>query len=562
MKFVYNLISILLFYEKHAIATEPNDVPKLTDIFDPDTQNDNSEQPNPYRYIVSGSSAAVNGGIGIKGMGRGNVTPLPGVRDAIVVEFDSESDAIEFMNNNSNDTRIEVDVPRFIQYADTTSDQRARKLAQNIPWGINNLFEDANGIPNVPDPSYFPVNTSHPICIIDSGIQLNHPDLPKDVSDADPSQESPFDIDICGHGTHVAGTVMAIDNDEGVIGVYPSAPGVKIMKIFGSNCLWTYSSSLVQAVANCVTSGSKIISMSIGGAQKSTYEETFFQRIYDDYDILSIAASGNDGDGSYLYPASYSSVMSVGATDIDDSLATFSQYNDQVDISAPGVDVLSTVNDGYSYMSGTSMATPHVSGLALLLWNKYPSCNNTDIRYAIESSAKDLDPPGRDNFFGNGLAKYWSADNHMSGEMCGTAAPSTPPTALATRPPSPSPTSPDLCSSDELPFVLNLQTDFHGEDISWSLEINTRGIYFDLVARNGMTYGNATSYQEELCILKNECFKFIIRDAAHDGLCCAHSYGHYSIYLNGERLKYSIYMNTGENEITPFGTGQQLCAVN
>ena len=87
--------------------------------------------------------------------------------------------------------------------------------------------------------------------------------------------------------------------------------------------------------------------------------------------MLLVAAAGNSGNGAYSYPASYNNVISVAATDSSDDRAPFSQFNDQVDIAAPGVGVPSTTGtDGYSSYSGTSMATPHVSGVAMVLWNQ------------------------------------------------------------------------------------------------------------------------------------------------------------------------------------------------
>merc|ERR1712157_364430 len=122
-------------------------------------------------------------------------------------------------------------------------------------------------------------------------------------------------------------------------------------------------------------------------------------RKLDDEGILNIAASGNDGNSDKSYPASYDHVMSVGAVDSSHKIADFSQHNDQVDISAPGVGIKSpTGTSGYSTWQGTSMATPHVSGVALLLWNKYPDCTNAQIREALENGALDEGDQGRDDF--------------------------------------------------------------------------------------------------------------------------------------------------------------------
>lgn len=435
MKLFLGIVAISLFYVKHAIAT--------TNTADPPNgaPNHNPEEPNPHRYIVrtGDETVGIMSGNTVMSVVNGIVIPLPGVTHAMVVEFESEVDAYEFRRANEDSAvEIEQDHARYFSYVDKSLDQRVRKLAQNIPWGINKIFEDADGNPDVPGPSYFPVATSHPVCIIDSGIELSHPDLPNDVSNADPRQGSSFSTDSCGHGTHVAGTIIANDNNEGVIGVYPSAPGVKIVKVFGgSSCNWIYSSTLMQAVDNCVYSGAKIISMSLGGGGPTLTEQRLYDTLYNDRDILIIAAAGNDGNSQYGYPASYPSVISVGATDVNDEIASFSQYNNQVDISAPGVNVISTeYSNRYTVKSGTSMATPHVSGIVLLLWSRHPSCTNTDIRNAIESGAKDLGTPGRDNFFGSGLANYWSADSYIMGQACAnssaTSAPTLSPTSTPT----------------------------------------------------------------------------------------------------------------------------------
>ncbi|EOD12746.1 hypothetical protein EMIHUDRAFT_124541, partial [Emiliania huxleyi CCMP1516] len=151
------------------------------------------------------------------------------------------------------------------------------------------------------------------------------------------------------------------------------------------------------------------------------FERDAFQKFFDD-GILSIAAAGNGGDSSYFYPASHSSVMSVAATDINNAKAWFSQYNDEIDIAAPGVDIKSTVGPpsytgvgppGYGSKSGTSMAAPHVSGLAMVLWNKYPSYTNADIRTALEQGAEDLGEPGIDDYYGHGLANYQGAEMRL-----------------------------------------------------------------------------------------------------------------------------------------------------
>ena len=142
--------------------------------------------------------------------------------------------------------------------------------------------------------------------------------------------------------------------------------------------------------------------------------------MYDD-GVLLVAAAGNDGSTNYLYPASYPSVISVAAVNSNKGLASFSQRNDQVDLAAPGVSVRSTVPpDGYRSLSGTSMATPHVSGVAALVWSHFPDKSAQEIRQALQESAEDLGPSGKDIRFGHGLVNAKRAFNFLSDECLGT----------------------------------------------------------------------------------------------------------------------------------------------
>lgn len=100
---------------------------------------------------------------------------------------------------------------------------------------------------------------------------------------------------------------------------------------------------MISQVEACVDAGSNIVSMSLGGGGFSNLENDAYNRIYNDQNVLLVAAAGNDGNSAYSYPASYDAVMSVAAVDSNEERASFSQYNDQVDIAAPGVSVISTI---------------------------------------------------------------------------------------------------------------------------------------------------------------------------------------------------------------------------
>ncbi|WP_421272808.1 S8 family peptidase [Aeromonas taiwanensis] len=255
------------------------------------------------------------------------------------------------------------------------------------------------------------------VCIIDSGYSGGHPDLPQgtQVQGYDDAGTGTWNSDENGHGTHVAGTITAVGgNETGVVGVLPKQiVPLQIVKVFGANG-WAYSSNLVGALNACKKGMSSrgftrmVINMSLGGSVPSKTEEQAFNQAYGQ-NVLSVAAAGNAGNTSKSYPASYNSVVSVAAVDANKQLAYFSQRNDQVELAAPGVSVLSTVPSGYAYYSGTSMAAPHVTGVAALVWSQRLGCSNDQLRQTLRSSAQDLGALGRDNSYGYGLVQAKAA---------------------------------------------------------------------------------------------------------------------------------------------------------
>ena len=206
-----------------------------------------------------------------------------------------------------------------------------------------------------------PTGDNRTICIIDSGFYTDHEDLAGiNVSGYDGNL--PWDVDHSGHGSHVAGTISAMNNALGVVGVTPGTVNIYIVRVFGDDGLWAYSSTLIDAANRCGDAGANIISMSLGGDRKNNTEMRGFDALYAD-GILPVAAAGNDGTTGYSYPGSYDSVVSVAAIDSTKLVADFSQKNDQVELAAPGVNVLSTVPylDASSLtVNGLSYAANHI----------------------------------------------------------------------------------------------------------------------------------------------------------------------------------------------------------
>jgi serine protease len=446
--------------------------------------------------------------------------------------------ALNGLSRNPNVVYIEEDVLRYpisIRPSNLTSAQAsglaapAGQTAQIVPYGV-----DMVQAPQVWAADPAANGSTKKICIIDSGVYSNHEDLFGNTLSGFTSTTLPWDVDGSGHGTHVTGTITARNNGVGVVGVLPGTGNIYMVRVFGNDGLWAYSSTLIDAANKCYAAGANIISMSLGGSRSSRTEQTGFDSLYSK-GVLSIAAASNDGTSAYSYPASYASVVSVAAIDSNMAWATFSNFNSQVELAAPGVGVLSTVSylesnslgvdgtaylanhiefsgrgsasgslvdgglcgsvgswsgkvvlcqrgtydfytkvmnvqngggvaavisnnvsgnflgtlgtgsssniiglsvsmedgqylvtnklnttatvtssfsqpaSGYEYYDGTSMATPHVSAVAAMVWSAVPAATNVQVRNALTSTARDLGAAGRDVYYGFGLVQAKAA---------------------------------------------------------------------------------------------------------------------------------------------------------
>ncbi|RUO63779.1 S8 family serine peptidase [Pseudidiomarina insulisalsae] len=442
--------------------------------------------------------------------------------DAMAVSLPAA--ALNGLRNNPNVVLVEEDTPRQLL---------SSQYEPGTPYGITQVQADL-----VSDAAA----GSRKVCIIDSGYDLGHPDLPSaGVTGRYDSGTGNWYTDENGHGTHVAGTIAALANNNGVVGILPNGNvNLHIVKVFTASG-WGYSSSLIAAADQCATEGAQVINMSLGGSRANRTEERAFRQL-NDAGVLSIAAAGNDGNTRHSYPASYDSVVSVAAVDSSETIASFSQQTDQVELAGPGVAVLSSVPRGtgekvavtvagtgydangmdgsarteatgsltdcgigdqacagasgaicliergtisfaekvqaceagggvgaivynnesgpllgtlgeysatipavgisdvdgaallgqlgssttisvvdsdWAFFDGTSMATPHVAGVAALVWSHHTTCTNNDIRAALQASAKDLGAAGRDNAYGYGLVQAKAAVDFITANGCG-----------------------------------------------------------------------------------------------------------------------------------------------
>jgi thermitase len=237
------------------------------------------------------------------------------------------------------------------------------------------------------------------VAIVDSGVNSMHPDIGRIIAQRDFVEGDAVADDDNGHGTHVTGIAGALtDNGKGVAGGCFKC-GLLIAKVMGARA-FTTDSRIVKGISWSVNQGADVMNLSLGGPGDSSVLRMAVNRAHGQGVVL-VAAAGNEGMNEPRYPAAYPNVIAVGATTTDGKLAGFSTRGDWVDLVAPGTDILSTSKSGsYDRQSGTSMSTPFVSGLAGLLASQGLSAHS--IRQRMQSSARDLGPPGHDPHFGDG----------------------------------------------------------------------------------------------------------------------------------------------------------------
>lgn len=231
------------------------------------------------------------------------------------------------------------------------------------------------------------------IAILDTGININHPDLQNKIIDSvsciDWLSCSHFETnDADGHGTHVAGIASAVsDNGLGIAGTAGNTSLISV-KVLNDEGLGYYS-WIADGIVWAADNGADVINLSLGGRYSSSTLRRAVDYAYAK-GVVIVAAAGNDGSSIPVYPAYYSNTVAVTATDENDRKAYFSNYGSWVDIAAPGVNILSTYQENYGYFSGTSVATPFVSGVAALVLALDNNLSNQQVVNRLESTADNL----------------------------------------------------------------------------------------------------------------------------------------------------------------------------
>ncbi|SFF95663.1 thermitase . Serine peptidase. MEROPS family S08A [Planifilum fulgidum] len=304
--------------------------------------------------------------------------------DVVKVEGKSVEQAVKEYEKNPN---VEYAEPNYIY---------------RIQWIPNDTYFSSQqwGPQKVQAPAAWDVTRSSSdtwIAIIDTGVQYDHPDLAGKVVRGYDFVDDDWDpYDGNGHGTHCAGIAAAVTNNgRGIAGMAPNATiyAVRVLNNSGSGTLDDVANGIIHAA----DSGADVISLSLGASVGATTLKNAVDYAWNK-GVVVVAAAGNNGTSLPTYPAYYSNAIAVAATDSNDNKASFSNYGSSwVDVAAPGVNIVSTYRgSSYASLSGTSMATPHVAGLAGLLDAQGRSASQ--IRAAIENTADRI----------SGTGTYWS----------------------------------------------------------------------------------------------------------------------------------------------------------
>ena len=248
------------------------------------------------------------------------------------------------------------------------------------------------------------------VAVLDTGVDTKHPDLKANIVEGYNFVDKNDNVtDVDGHGTMVAGIIAAVaNNSEGIIGVAPEVKIMPLKVLTNQGGSWI---DLDMAILYAVNHGAKVITMSLGGQYSllGAATEYAIRYAYQQGCVL-IAAAGNDNSSEPFYPAAYEEVIAVSAIDQSDKKAQFSNFGNYVDLSAPGVNVLSTmVNETYAYGSGTSFSAPFVAGVAALLLSKYPNLTPKEVAETLYNQAEDLGEKGWDQYYGWGVVNAYSA---------------------------------------------------------------------------------------------------------------------------------------------------------
>jgi len=385
----------------------------------------------------------------------------------------------------------------------------------DVPWGLDRVNECDLPL----DGNATKVDAANvTVLVIDTGINKNHVDF-QDLIDPDSpcnkefvdGQEDPL-VDGNGHGTHVAGTICG--ETYGVATNVDELCAVKVLSNSGSGSTAGVLEGIQSVIDYCKDGKKCVANMSLGSSVSTAMNEAVAGAV--DSGVVMVVAAGNHGDKACLVsPASEPKAITVGSTKNTDEMSGFSAYGECVDVYAPGSDIKSAWIPGDSNtktISGTSMASPHVAGIAAHILSLNQQFTPQQVRDEIVGQAFPTGVYDEDGF---AIAVANTVDPEV--QMCN--APSPPPTP---GPPTPSPTP---CQVENI--IVSITTDNYPGETKWTLinECNSETV------GEGGPYATANSQQElaEICSPEQAAYTFTITDTYGDGICCSYGEGHYHV---------------------------------
>jgi thermitase len=301
----------------------------------------------------------------------------------------SSDQLMQYFNQNTNVSFAE---PHYIYLKNQVNDTYYSSYQWNLPAiGTEKGWNVTRGSKKIK------------IAVVDTGVDLDHPDLSGRLTkgyNAIADNDQPEDDN--GHGTHVAGIIASeTNNGKGVAGItwYNPIIPVKVLDSKGTGGSFIVAKGIRWAVDH----GANVINLSLGNYQSAAVTEEAI-RYAQKKDVVVISAVGNDNSSQPSYPAAYPGVLGVAAVDLDGSRAAFSNYGDYIDVAAPGVDIASTYfNAQYATLSGTSMASPHVTALAGLIRSVNPDLKSTEVMDIITRTTQKVRQAGSQPYYGSGI---------------------------------------------------------------------------------------------------------------------------------------------------------------
>jgi subtilisin len=312
--------------------------------------------------------------------------------DAPILVLDAARQEIERLRNDANVAAVEEDGLCQAQGDGPTGEQTPQ--TETVPAGVSQI-----GAPQAWDASR---GKGIKVAILDTGIDALHPDLASNVKGAVSFVPGETPPDGNGHGTHAAGIIAAAENGTGIIGVAPAAwlYNVKVLGNSGSG-QWSW---IISGINWCISKKMDIVAIQFGLSGLSAAAEAICNAAWGSgLMVIATAGVGGPGMGTVAAPARFKNVIAVSSVDNTDTITPFSSRGPEVELCAPGINVLSTKpGGGYQSWSGTAGACAHVVGAAAVAWGSHRFAKNVEIWNLLAGTARPLGSPGWDPLYGYG----------------------------------------------------------------------------------------------------------------------------------------------------------------